>query len=398
MKYFLILGTNPSLSLAEIDFYFKNKKITFKIDILSNEVVFLETNTELDTSKIIKELGGTIKIGIVKANTNKVNLGAFIKVLGNDLENINYKFKFGFSTYDNDTLPLNKIAMSLKNELKKNNISSRWVISKEKVLSSVVVEQNKLTDKGADFFIIRKGKTFFLGKTLAVQDFKGLERRDFARPARDDESGMLPPKLAQIMINVSGVKKDEVLLDPFCGSGTVLTEAASMGIKKILGSDLSMKAVEDSRKNINWLLRSLENKPSVDVEQIDSTEISLRIDKESVDAIVTEPYLGPQRGAHNIKKTVQSLEELYSNSLEDFSKVLKKEASVVMVWPVFVSRDGEKKKYFLNNVKTERFDIIPLLREKYLENDFIKISKKGGIIYGRPGQKVWREIVLLKLK
>jgi len=398
MKYFLILGTNPSLSLSEIDFYFKSRKITFNLEVINNEVVFLETKTELNVGKIIKELGGTIKIGIIKVETKKINLDSFIEVLGDGLENIDYKFKFGFSTYSSDILPLNKIAMSFKNKFKKDGISCRWVISKEKALSSVVVEQNKLVNKGADFVITRRGQIFYIGKTLAVQDFKGLARRDFGRPARDDESGMLPPKLAQIMINISGVRNEQVLLDPFCGSGTVLTEAIAMGIKNIFGSDLSKKAVEDSRKNTNWLLRGIEDKPSVDIEQIDSTKVSLKIDRDFVDAIVTEPYLGPQRGAHDIKKTVQTLEDLYSNSLEEFSKVLKKDSSVVMVWPVFVSRDGQKKKYFLDNIKTSKFNVIPLLEKKYLENDFIKTSKRGGIIYGRPGQKIWREIVLLKLK
>ncbi|MDA3839614.1 MAG: DNA methyltransferase [Patescibacteria group bacterium] len=397
MKYFLILGTNPALSIAEIDFYFKKREVSFDLEIQSKDVVFLQTKTKLDLEKIIKELGGVIKAGEVLCETKKIKVDNFVDVLGSDFQDLDYKFKFGFSFYGGDTLPLNSIAMNLKKILKEKNISSRWVISKEKSLSSVIVEQNKLVDKGVDFFIYRKASSFFLGKTLAVQDFKGLSRRDYGRPARDDESGMIPPKLAQIMINISGAQKDDYLLDPFCGSGTILAEEVLLGIKNIWGSDSSEKAVQDSRKNINWLLRTAEQTPNLHLDKIDATKISTKMERFSIDAIVTEPYLGPQRGAHDIRKTVASLEDLYSKSLEEFSKILKKEASVVMVWPVFVSREGNKKKYFLENINIDKYKTIPLLSEKYLNNEFAYLSRRGGIVYGRPGQKIWREIVLLKL-
>ena len=58
----------------------------------------------------------------------------------------------------------------------------------------------------------------FLGQTLVVQPFKVLSKRDFGRPARDDHSGMLPPKLAQIMINLARRNDDistKTILDPF---------------------------------------------------------------------------------------------------------------------------------------------------------------------------------------
>ncbi len=398
MKYFLILGTNPSLSLAEINFYFKKKNISFELEIHSKELVFLNTDNDINHNNVIKELGGVIKIGEIVLETKKIALNSFIDVLGPDLERIDYKFKFGFSFYGYDTLPLSSIAMNLKKALKEKNISSRWVTSKEKSLSSVIVEQNKLTSRGIDFFICRKASGFIFGKTLAVQDFKGLSRRDYGRPARDDSSGMLPPKLAQIMLNIASIKKEDSLLDPFCGSGTVLAEAMLMGVKNIYGSDLSEKAVSDSRKNINWLKRNNDFSSSINIEQIDATKISESIENSSIDAIVTEPYLGPQRGFHDIRKTVSALEDMYSKSLNEFAKVLKKDASIVMVWPVFVSREGDKRKYYLENIKTDKFKIIPLLSTKYLENDFLHLSRRGGIVYGRPGQKVWREIVLLKLK
>jgi len=398
MKYFLILGTNPSLSLAETESYLKTRKIVFSLELKRKEVLFLTTEKELDLAKIMKELGGIIKFGTINREVKKISANSFVDIIGNNFAGIDYKFKFGFSFYGEDTLALNSIAMNLKKELKKRDISCRWVTSKEKALSSVVVEQNKLNDRGADFFILREDNKYYLGRTLAVQDFKGLSKRDFGRPARDDESGMLPPKLAQIMLNLSGIKKDDVLLDPFCGSGTVLSEAALMGVRKMIGSDLSQKAIEDTRKNINWLKRTNDFDIDLRLERIDVQEISKKIEHNSVDVIVTEPYLGPQRGAHDLKKTVETLEKLYSKGIEGFSKILSSNGRIVMVLPVFVSRDGEKRKFFLDNIRFDKFEFVPLLDEKHLSMKYINISRKGGIIYGRQGQKVWREIILLKLK
>jgi len=70
--------------------------------------------------------------------------------------------------------------------------------------------------------------------------------------------GMLPPKLARIMINLSRTPEGhlpEKIYDPFCGTGTVLLEALSLGIQ-IAGSDLSEKMITATKKNTQWYYRS----------------------------------------------------------------------------------------------------------------------------------------------
>ena len=56
-------------------------------------------------------------------------------------------------------------------------------------------------------------------------------------------------KLARVMINLIGLKEGETVCDPFCGSGTTLLEAESMGIKAI-GVDFDKKMVEISKENL----------------------------------------------------------------------------------------------------------------------------------------------------
>ena len=65
--------------------------------------------------------------------------------------------------------------------------------------------------KETDFnFIFAEDKTFF-GHTIFVQDIYGYSNRDYGK-LRDMNIGMLPPKLAQMMINLSSGTK---IYDPF---------------------------------------------------------------------------------------------------------------------------------------------------------------------------------------
>ncbi len=56
-------------------------------------------------------------------------------------------------------------------------------------------------------------------------------------------------KLTRVMINLIGLKKGETVCDPFCGTGTTLLEAESMGINAI-GLDFDEKMCEISKENV----------------------------------------------------------------------------------------------------------------------------------------------------
>ena len=429
MKYFFALGNNPTLSIAELCsiFALENHPRESR-QILNDNIFIIEVEDKINISELIKKIGGTIKIGIINYELSTANYEKIKNKIAESL-NINAikgKFKFGISYYGKGKFNIKPIAMEIKKYLRENGISSRWVTSREPTLSSVVVEQNKLTSKGAEIVLInsplinkeRGGGEVLIGQTIAVQPFKELSFRDYGRPARDDRSGMLPPKLAQIMINLSAVKthsanahpvethrnaslRDAVLLDPFCGSGTILTEAMLMGYKNLIGSDNSKKAIEDTQKNIAWT----KSKFPISNFQFQSynksaVELSKFIKLNSVDAIITEPYLGPQRGKVNIDKTISELEILYSRALVEFKKVLKNDGRVVMVWPVFrATHNTQRITPNLNG-----FKLINPIPKNLRDDKIIKpvprndagLTDRNTIIYGREGQKVWREIVVLE--
>ena len=60
-----------------------------------------------------------------------------------------------------------------------------------------------MVERGTDFTLIVAGDTEYFGKTVWVQDIENYSKRDYGK-TRDMEVGMLPPKLAQMMIHISG--------------------------------------------------------------------------------------------------------------------------------------------------------------------------------------------------
>lgn len=397
MKYFFILGSNPTLSAAEISAVFGLSEKKQEI-FLNKDVLVIDLENELNAKAIIRRLGGTIKIGQIFDQSAKKEQTILAKLKEYLLkQEFSGKFHFGFSHYGPAKLNGKVLGMETKKFLREQNVSVRWVVSQEKTLSSVVVDTNKLVTSGAEIVLIEFGEKMLIGKTLAVQPFRELSFRDYDRPARDDLSGMLPPKLAQIMINLAvgsaGMdpgRADLNILDPFCGSGTVLSEAALMGFRNIQGSDISQKAIDDSKKNVDWTNQKfkISIQENLKISKINATEIARFVPLNSIDRIITEPYLGPQRGHINVNEVVKELNILYSRSLNDFYKILKPEGKIVMVWPVFVNKRLD--------VDINKLKIVYPLPEILKRNNVIRLTNRNTIVYGREGQKVWREILILE--
>jgi len=390
MKYYFILGNNPALSVAEIRALYPENE-----GFLANNACFImENDNIIDANKLIRRLGGTIKIGEIKEEI--ANLGqdleeAIVKTI-NTSGNLRPegKFNFGFSAYG---LKFNfqKLGLTIKNEIKEGGFNARLVTSREQNLSSVIIEQNHLITKGAEIVLIKaNNQKLFIGQTLAVQAFKELSFRDYGRPSRDDYSGMLPPKLAQIMINLAQAPLEATILDAFCGSGTIISEALLMGYEHLIGSDLSAKAVEDTRNNLEWIAEKFDRPlKNISVFECSATTLSDELAPKSIDAIVSEPYLGPQRGQNDIGQIIMQLEKLYSEAIVEFSKILKDNGRIVMIWPVF----SVDRRFRHMNPKIANFKIVnPLPKQE------LRTTERQTIIYGREGQKVWREIVILEKK
>jgi tRNA G10 N-methylase Trm11 len=381
-----MLGQSPELAREELNAVLSSK--TDQIEAIGSN--FVLASTDKNSSDLINILGGTIKIAKYIQNIDSLaNLDAFLwyDILVKNL-NSDKKNHFGFSLYNDDKnyKPIEKKAFELKKLLKENNYKSRLVTSQEAILSSVIVSKNKLV--GNELLIIKHQDEYILALTEAVQDFVAYGFRDMKRPHRDDKSGMLPPKIAQIMVNLAGANENKNILDPFCGSGTVLQEAVLLGYKNVYGSDISPKAIKDTAENLDWLSKNFGKQSNTKILESDIQDIDKNFDKNSIDLIVTEPFMGDarsiarQNNIRNINEIKEELQELYRTSFEKFKKILAPDGTIVFVFPVFDVANQD----------------IYTLDKKIISQLGFEYQLDKDIIYGRENQKVKRQITVWKLK
>lgn len=421
--YCFALGTNHSLCKAEILNVLVQKQIKAEILAASSEVLIIQTDSEIDPKTLINELGSSAKIiEIIDLLPHQ----DFLSNFRNKFQNKDYQNFFlpkdekyvliGLSAYSGggNFKSLNnlwylapKIIKEIRFILSSAAKSSGFIPLKERVLSTVSVDKNELFKKGFEIVFCSAKDGIYVGKTTAVQDYESYSFRDYQRPKKDSKSGMIPLKLARIMINFAGKDKEDKLVDPFCGSGTILQEMIMLGFSDIAGTDIQPKAINDTQANLDWLFN---NYPSL---KKDEYQISLKISgikkfsqtvgENTVDGIITEPVLGSSRAKTfnliEIKDELNNLKNLYLDAFSEFKKVLKKEGIVVIVLPVFRYQNQSLFLDVLNDIKKIGFatkDFIPKEFEKYKQKLNLELTPRNSIVYYRPDQAIIREIIIFQ--
>ena len=362
---------------------------------------FLLIEADLQAAELLPKLGGTIKIAKLLSQYQ-----SFDKLKSDDIKNALQpsfdkspgKYVFGISQYglSKELTKIKRLGLELKKSFSGRSV--RFFYNDKGALSSAAVVKNKLQQSE---IILAGGHTLYLAQTRAVQDFEGYSRRDYGRPSRDSERGMLPPKLAQMMINLAGLRAKGKLLDPFCGAGTILQEASLLGFKNLVGTDKDAQAVAQTKENLNWL-RKQGVAGSIELYQMPVANLRQRFKAESFEAIVTEPYLGPARALQKswspekLSGLSQELGLLYINALKQFFQLLKPRGRVVMIWPVFRSGFGQRYIEQLRAISKVGFELkTPTIAQTSLKS---LLTERQTLLYRRSGQKVGREILVWQKK
>jgi len=131
--------------------------------------------------------------------------------------------------------------------------------------------------------------------------------------------------------NLARVRKNDRLLDPFCGTGGILIEAGLMGMK-LSGYDIDGRMVEGCIENLRYygLNGEIREGDAMKLDQID----------ERVDAIVTDPPYG-----RSSFMTERNIEKFYEKFLLSASKVLDPGKYLIMILP-----DS-------SDLKTDKFEV-----------------------------------------
>ena len=415
MKYAFFLGNTPALSLAELSAVSARVGVDLKIVRWSKEVALGETASNVSMDQLFRALAGLVKVAEITKAVPGPLTPAHIRSM---LPATGRKLFFGLSVYALEsgtrTMDCRKLGLGVKRLLSEEERSARFVTSREDTLSSIVINTNKLlSERGAEIVVLLLRNGAYLGRTLAVQPYEEYAQRDMERPARDAKAGMLPPKIARMMVNLARMSPDGTLLDPFCGSGTVLQEAALLGISHLLGSDRDKKAVERTRMNLEWLgnFTSQMKAASFSLQLIACSieELPAHMPQGGIHAIVTEPYLGPPRikplSPEEVPQSVKELSSLYRRAFASFARVLAPGGRVVMVWPVWrvagrsvartavafldLERAAHEAGLTVIDPSLEGLHPVPGAEHGYLK-------ERRSLLYQREDQHVMREIRLFK--
>ena len=449
MKYAFVLGRVYTLSVAELIAVLEKADAgtgltgePIRIIEASPEVLVIEIDKPLMTDRLQKKLGGIIKIlqivdVVQKREQDSINfaLKHYFKpsvLKKNFFKDYKGKVQFGISVYlldmelvkrpnggnnavnraqkgkeQNFSNPFGepkRLGMMIKKVMTDLGQSIRLVLPEFNSLSlaSVVVTKNLLLQKGAEICILAGKTQVYTAKTCTVQDFEDYGRRDYQRPARDEKQGMIPPKVAQIMLNLSGCKSGDVILDPFCGIGTLIQEALLLGYKA-LGSDINKLAIRGSEQNLEWFRNRYKIPPGkYHLETSDARQVAKLLIGQNIKAVVTEGTLGPIYSEYpkpaEIAKNFKDLQALYKESFAEFAKFLPAKSRAVMCVPAYRrNRDSYEMLPdldFINGLGYNMVDIIsPAIAKKL---PFLRLTERGTAIYDRKDQIVAREIAIFE--
>jgi len=186
-----------------------------------------------------------------------------------------------------------------------------------KILSRVVNVKVNLEKPEVLIRVIEEGGVAIAGPLIYLGKKGFQDRAPQKRPF--SLASTLKPKLALSLVNLSEVREGQILLDPFCGAGSIVMEAALLGAWTI-GCDIFKKHVVGTKRNLSWL-----GARALGIVRCDSLRAPIR----SADVIVTDPPYGREAPLAG-----RRIEEVYDLFLRESRGILKAGGKLVFMHPL----------------------------------------------------------------
>ena len=386
MKKYLLTLVNGELSYYEINTILNLRNTPFKILIKNNNFLILE----IESLREFSRLGGIYKIvEITSENESIEKLYKNIKQ-NNEFFWLEEKARWCLSYYSvkkTDNIIYKKISEYLNEEISK-------LVKKNKQIKNDIVEDNfreisvNKIKNITEIILAYDGKKFYLGKTKIVFNSTDYIKRDLSRPFQDS-SISISPRIARILVNLLGLKNNQTVLDPFCGTGTFLIEASILGLN-VMGTDKRKECVYGTRKNLQWINKN-QKKMNSNI-MINDAEKLVNFSKKSIDGIVTEPILLPNLKRHpNERKTKELLkitQKTYVKAMISMNRILRENGRLVIVTPRVKTNRGK----FIS------LDILYMIKESGFRFNRIHKNNQPIIVKYSKEQKIIREVWVMQKK
>jgi tRNA G10 N-methylase Trm11 len=380
-----ILGRQPALGMAELEAVYGSEATRW----FSDQSALIETDT-FD----IQKFGGIQKAGRVVTELNngdwrRVSM-KIVQAYTEAWNGFDGKITLGLSAYgfDVSSRDIQKTGIILKQKLKKQGVSLRLLPNSEPALNTAASHHNKLglANNKVELLIVRsRSGRIVVAESTGSQNITAIALRDQGRPKRDAFVGMLPPKLAQIMINLAHPADDARILDPFCGTGVVLQEAALMG-HAVYGTDLAEKMIRYTKDNLDWLRETHHITIYGEVHIGDAIETTWHA---PIDAVVCETYLGQPFSAppapDKLSQVKRTCNQIISTFLENIGPQLKSGTTLCVAVPAWRDAGGN----------VTHLPLITELSQVGFKQVAFKNVKNSELLYYREDQVVARELLVL---
>jgi tRNA G10 N-methylase Trm11 len=443
-KLAFVLGSNWLLSIAELLVYIQDRGFAGTLIDHSRNAAIVDIEQRLRKDQIIdmqSALGGAFKIGkviweydlaiplkaypakkvAIKADLKEIQKCPWLKIVWPSVRG--KKIRFGISTYPviDGRFPINfkRFSQGMNDQVKKLLIENgarradyysykepdRRVEKKLNIAlwPKTIARNALLSPPNAEILAVFSDRNLYIARTNVVYDSMLQQYRDESRPFISAEIST-SPKICRTLLNLAGARRGDTVLDPFCGTGTLLMEAAMLGMKCI-GVDIDGNQVQGARSNLKWLGKDMGEKLDYNIVIGDSRNLSSLI-KTQIDAVAFEPPLGPIYKNPPLRKeameTIGELTITYREVLKQISTVLRPDGRVAMTIPVINTVSNPVSVEFGELIDDTGLGLYRLLSAESIKtgkdiDTRLKIRPERELIPERKrGQTVQRAIIVLE--
>ena len=237
--FFLVSGENPTLPFSEVKSILSAEG--YEHNVLGELTQLLRVEADIECAEAVK-----FRSALTKACCLEIfNCKAIVDEI---LENVK-KRDFTQFLGDDESFVVRIVRV-------RGAAPGISCLALEREIGGMILEESKdgrvdLRNPDKTFFGVLTDEKFFFGLRLAEVKHKDLlergpRRKVFFHPAA------MTAKIARSMVNLAQSRAGELILDPFCGAGSLLIEAGLIGCR-ILGFDVKRRMVDGSLKNLRFL-------------------------------------------------------------------------------------------------------------------------------------------------
>lgn len=303
--FFLLSGEHETLPVSELKAILEAEGYTFKVLEKLDQVLRLEADS--NCVEAIKRRAALTRICGLELASCKAEMRTILKT------ECSPELKEVLSEEESFAVRIKRV---------KNYSSKIGSMVLERKIGEVVLNKaerakvNLKSPRKTLIGILTEDKFVFGLKLAEILPKSFVERRPKKKPFFHPSA--MPPKLARCMVNLAKPKAEELVLDPFCGTGSMLIEAKLIGCCA-LGIDIQRRMVRGSYKNLTHFTLKPEGLIIADAKDLPVKR---------VDCVVTDPPYG--RSATTLKRTTRQLVEEVLVAVHD---ALKKGKLVCMAAP-----------------------------------------------------------------